>query len=812
MVASDGSNHSHDRADNNDFQVRIDQLALTGGPVDRRTMDELAGQAQVRLGLRADEPEVLLGFVQQLLDLSRRQQQQRDPTSSVRPDPSPIRNHPNGEMTTANDISSPLFPSDSSDQLRAPNSGVLERGMLKTEQCSGMNETIAAEIHEAGLFATGTSSLRDVPVTVPDMPLQRQPFASRTNAPTPNRAVQDGDDGTPPRPNLASVPEPPSPSLSSSAASSSRSDKDDERLENLVQEEESNSSTKAALSSYCSEDSSNYSIPSPADDHLRLEGLLQDDRWSEQEPQFPFGTALLQRDNRLGCVLKGLRFEAIRSARDSGIAPEILVEAKLVTHSGIFPSEFRWEALQSCFRNLDGRVAIDVLWLSPSVFVSTLEFKDGNPHLHRFDRPSFHDCSVEFWTRDSEEPLEIHLYSLLSFLAGEQDEPSLLPFQFFQHVTALLPADYFALISLYRMHDPQRCPIASMLQFLAIVPHGAMRQVPSVACGTRVFLAGTLTITELKAVLAHPFHPSVKLEFDSFPFDDNSVPLIEMLKEAEHLRSVKIPYQLFESLQGPFQPNRSNNLTMRASVCLRGPDDTPSLLAAITTIHNAENVSIECRDDATADGLRVLGHYIRPFLDGSLKSKRLRVQLNPQGSSVHKIREWAAGLAVPFKSNNLTMFNLELKDEPDRLVAVPFMSNHSTTFNMYLLPREEDDPVEKDEADHLNHIEQWDAELFPSLALNYCGDKLMQPLAERVMSWAIKCINHGLVYHKTTGHKPFDMSMTNAGLIYAVVRIKSGVTQDLAGWHGRLCRNRPPDVVSSLSGNKRPAPSLDFEL
>jgi hypothetical protein len=369
-----GSIHSEDRVDN-DFQARIDQLSLTGRPIDRQTMVDLAEQVRIRLGLRAGKPEELIGMVQQLIDLS--QQQQR-----VRPDATRISHDPDGETTTANDNPPPSFPSesDADAQLPAPNGGALEHAMLNMEQYAEMNEQLAAETRdiESRLFSTASSSHRDFPATVPDMfpppqQQQRQPFASRTNAPTSNRAPHYGEDGdakslteqlatpmfremtSPPRPNPASVREPPTTSPSSSRSS--------------------------MVSSNHSVDDS--SIPSPAshrcglrdgDDQPHLERSERQPHRSEQVDRFLFDTTLLRRVTTLADVVEGRRVTSWEMTLAFSISLESAIEAELVNFPGHFPSEFRWEALQACLQ------AIDVLWLSPTVFVSRRDLADEDRH------------------------------------------------------------------------------------------------------------------------------------------------------------------------------------------------------------------------------------------------------------------------------------------------------------------------------------------------------------------------------------------------------------------------------------------------
>jgi hypothetical protein len=504
---------------------------------------------------------------------------------------------------------------------------------------------------------------------------------------------------------------------------------------------------------------------------------------------------MLQWTCRLRVALERSGFRAIDLENNS--RPECLTEAEFVAPNGGFPSDFRWGALQSCYRDResdtagkvtpDGRVDFDILWLSPTVFICSLEFERQGDYLPN-------DCQIAIGlnVENDEKIFQFNAYSLSSLFPGELDEPSLLPFQFLQHVTALLPVNYFDEILLFRLCR-HRCPIDHMLQFLAIVPSdGDMARAASADCGTEFIFdceGCTFTVDELKAVFSHPFHPSVKLGFGCHPFDE-SVPMIEMLKLSMHLRSIDIPEHLFGMFlhEGP-RVNfsvRSSNLTMHGTSALNGDNCTPTLLGTIATIHDVGDICLRGEPCGTAAQKLVLECCIRPFVNGSLKSKSLRVHLvGDEGVRLHEseIKEWAAALSVSCKSKELQKFNVCFYPAP----------NHR--------PRK------------LDKVKQWDAEIMPSLVLNYCGENLTRPLEGKILPVSVKAINQGMVYHKTTGHDPFDMRIANAGLIYALLRTKAGETQGVGDWHdvfSRLAQDASGPLCKkcTFSGSKRPAQSL----
>jgi hypothetical protein len=508
------------------------------------------------------------------------------------------------------------------------------------------------------------------------------------------------------------------------------------------------------------------------------------------------GSTMLRRISRLPNHVVAL-------LRDEGV--EDVVEAEFIPPSGTFPNEFRWEALQHSYaactvhnpsylsspstseywypssaQSID---TIDVLWLSPTVFLSFFALCDEDAGEFSYD------CSIAFQRREggAMKGYFFLVYSLSSFFEGEVDEPSLLPFQFFQHVTAFLPVNYFSSITLYRVGiHPERCPVGHLLQFLGIVPTG---------CCARFILNGRSSITkdELRAIFSFPFHPDVKLGFDHYPFRE-SVPMIEMLRGVQHLRAIEIPWQVFGTDRGDpeaapaFQfAVRSSNLMMYASCPL-----SSSMLETVATIHNVDDIQIKSYRSDSADQESMLDRCIRPFLSGRLNTKRLRVHLFGDTGvflRMTRIKKWAAAVTVPCKSKTLN------------------------SFNVWFYPVRDHAPM------NLGDVKEWDTEIFPSLVLN-CGEKLIQqPLYEGTLLRAIQAINRGIVYHKITGHHPFDMRMANAGLIYQLLRMVASETQGVGGSntnelprHGREARSPPQSVGSSLSGSKRPVAALHSEL
>jgi hypothetical protein len=109
-----------------------------------------------------------------------------------------------------------------------------------------------------------------------------------------------------------------------------------------------------------------------------------------------------------------------------------------------------------------GQVRFNVLWLSPTVFISPLQF-DMNSTLAS-------DYIVELCVRACPKlggRCKLNVYSVSSFNVGVQHGgPSLLPFGFLRSMTKRLPDNYFSRICLFQ----KEIPPALRLEFLSIFP------------------------------------------------------------------------------------------------------------------------------------------------------------------------------------------------------------------------------------------------------------------------------------------------------------------------------------------------------
>jgi hypothetical protein len=108
---------------------------------------------------------------------------------------------------------------------------------------------------------------------------------------------------------------------------------------------------------------------------------------------------------------------------------------------------------------------------------------------------------------------------------------------------------------------------------------------------------------------------------------------------------------------------------------------------------------------------------------------------------VHQTSYFVAGGMPACKSSHLCVFNASL---------VYWADGERTTWKCDRVP-------------------WWDQVIVPSLTLNFHRKRLTNP-AGAVMQFALRAVNQGIVYRKTTDHVPFDPSIANASLIYKLIK------------------------------------------
>jgi hypothetical protein len=484
----------------------------------------------------------------------------------------------------------------------------------------------------------------------------------------------------------------------------------------------------------------------------------------------------------------------LSSDADSSVLSQIKEAEFVVDPDLAFPREFRWETFCSCFKyaqfgrlfsrtyeytladpsadavdrrglvpamntrsrtsrsiramngetiNDLGQRNIDVLWLSPTVFISAVKFQTTNQMIH--------DYEVTF------EGISCFITQLPAFDQVAFETPSPLPISFFQHLapSPLLktysqrsaPRTHNACLTLTRNHfHPKRLPAVFMGPLMAVFPSGKL-----------IFLGGPFKSDELRVVFSFPFHPLDTLDFSEDPFDDSVSldVLMELLKTAPFLRRIELPWHMFydesEEREDVCLDIKVDSPALSMSYQFGGPP-THNVLNAISRINQGGDLTHLHLD---ADRLLEGGHpglvtsIVHPFLDGSLQLENLWIHLSDgDGIPAPNVREGIvqelANTISSCRSTSLCMFTVSLGEGEDGII---------------------------------HKIRQWDETIFPQLVLNQVDKKMNKSLDGRLLELAVAAINRGVLYRKTTDHIPYDMSTANAGLIFHHIKtdaVKAG--------------------------------------
>jgi hypothetical protein len=114
-----------------------------------------------------------------------------------------------------------------------------------------------------------------------------------------------------------------------------------------------------------------------------------------------------------------------------------------------------------------GQVRFNVLWLSPTVFISPLQFEKSSTLAY--------DYSVRLYVqaRKLGESCNLNVHSISSFNVGVQQEgPSLLPFGFLRSMTTRLPDNFFSDVYLFQRDIPRHFASTFSRSFLHILQDG----------------------------------------------------------------------------------------------------------------------------------------------------------------------------------------------------------------------------------------------------------------------------------------------------------------------------------------------------
>jgi hypothetical protein len=408
---------------------------------------------------------------------------------------------------------------------------------------------------------------------------------------------------------------------------------------------------------------------------------------------------------------------------------------------------------------------VDVLWLSPTVFVSSFKIS--------VQAEAFHlgcDYSMMISThQDSDKEIYLFFYSLSTFETISL-QYSILPLQFFQKIIASQPADFFALFALGRDSNSDAvdifgpCPFDFYKSFLSIVS-----SCPRSTKKSTLLLPPSLTTDELQVILSHSFDSLLTLMFQFEDPCDGSVSwdgFNDLLREC-HVPSLYLPYEMtsFRSDNDSFAANRSlQSLTL----CVVDNDKLDEkMLEAISRnrsirhleiwvfrVLNADETTGE--DDGDNDDCGMLTGLHDLLLgvfssESYIKSLALHVfdcaEENPDKKLFARIFLNMMDPATLPTLRQLSSFNVSLRGGSEDMVT--------------WLPQD---------ADNVQGIRNWDQILSPWLVLNFYRENVLKPLRGGLVPLAAQAIIWGGVYRHTTQSAPSTMEIANAGLIYHVLR------------------------------------------
>jgi hypothetical protein len=488
-------------------------------------------------------------------------------------------------------------------------------------------------------------------------------------------------------------------------------------------------------------------------DVIERRGFWIDDFDSDGEPIWDIREAQFSCDE--GCFPAGFRWDTLGTCYSQKVYNAVLVPPNSTGSHPIDPNSAPYRAIRSLageeITDLTRR-NINVLWLSQNIFISQIFFNiegycvDEYELTFRYDR---HDR------------MQIFVYTLSSFEDGEPDMHSPVPIAFLRHVTALLPIGHISEVLVARDYL-QRCPLEMAFQIVSCVVPSDDQYSPTTERGRTTFRIGwpqraVITKDEIKTIVTHPFHPTIRPAFKEnhirFEESVSLTTLMNMLQEPGSVRAITLPRALVEA-EGRNNSLCYDRLTLNSaalSIGYEGGSMSPECLHRITTTYAVSNISMTFDhhfwgDDPEEEGLRLHLH-VQPFLLAHSSVESLLIRFDNKGyhNELSHILKTMPSVFAGCASRKLCFVN----------IALVYVWEAPDVFYSRQL-----DKV------------QWSLNdtLFPRLVLNFWRNHLPKSLEERVVPSAVKAVNEGNIYRKTTNLVPSNMGTANAGLIYHIVK------------------------------------------
>jgi hypothetical protein len=412
---------------------------------------------------------------------------------------------------------------------------------------------------------------------------------------------------------------------------------------------------------------------------------------------------------------------------------------------------------------------IDILWLSPSAFVSSIDICIATEEFCLRC-----DYSIMISThQDSDGVIFLNFYSFSTFenIALQYSD---LPLQFFQKITASQPADFFSFFNLDRESNSDVVdvfgpfPIDFCKTFLSIVSSCSRS-----AKKTTLLLPSELNTDELQVILGHCFDSLLTLAFHcDNPFADSvSRDVVNNLLWECHVPSLHFPTGMtsFRSEHESFAANCSlQSVTLSVDVDNETLDE--KMMGALSQnrsiqqvelwahsslrLSNADDAMEEDDDDDDDDcGMADLREFLLEVFSRESYIKTL---------SLH-VFDYAE--ANPDKKMFASIF-LKMMD-PDTLPTLRNLSFFSVSLQGVGKDQELLTWLDKD---NVQGIRNWDQVISPWLVLNFYRDKERGPARGGLVPLVVQAISWGGVYRHTTKSAPSTIEIANAGLIYHVLR------------------------------------------
>jgi hypothetical protein len=400
--------------------------------------------------------------------------------------------------------------------------------------------------------------------------------------------------------------------------------------------------------------------------------------------------------------------------------------------------------------------SINILWLSPNEFVTPLSFPCDDSYSVEF---SFNRRSTisRKWSS-----LEIYAYHIDNVSFHDDKSFPTVTLQFLHQIVPPV-SDKITKI-LFNLSEDQSClPPSVVSSMLELVPTNLSNQS---ARGKddylRVLFEGYLSEEHVEVFARYPFHTSVRFGFKKFN-GLTAERYNQLLLQFHHLRHVEVPLdlELVDCDDTLFTAN-SGFESLTARVLFQLPLNVIEGISANSNIkhlivHHRRNIS---PNNTLVNVLAMLRRKIKTLTKLTVQcqvfsfeecSGKTRSQLN------ECFHDWCDFLCSGDNKKltqrwELSSFRFEFEDGRER----PFIK----IGGWY--------PIKT----------KWEVLVVPSLTLNWYRQMQQRQLVSsakpvqeiRTMALAIRAINHGIIYRKTTNVFPSSLSSSNSTVIYAMLQ------------------------------------------